>query len=227
MGEPSGYAYVVRPGVTRTAWQRYVAEFPLRIVKRDGTVHAVENRETGVVYAAFFEPGEVSFSDGRSVRADGPLLVKVEERWGRCVVATADPLQRANTVALELSGWPLAEAGSDELFSWRVDLPQGNHTGATVVRYFSLVDGQLFDPDPVIALGDDWFRLPEGYLYRRMQPGWLFWAADQGWRYGRADRANSLFWWNPEEGGWFWRSAAVPDWRFAFADQRWERVGKR
>lgn len=106
--ETDAYAYIVLPGASAETTGRFATQPPVRVIARNGTVHAAREEAAGRWAAAFFEAGSASI-----LTATQPCAVAVEELADQLVVTLSDPTQQSTSVVLDLDIRPSKVLAAD------------------------------------------------------------------------------------------------------------------
>lgn len=128
------YAYVVYPDISVDAMAGLCATPPMHIVGQSDALLAIARRDGRLLQAAFFEAGQVSWGDGRTLAVDQPSLVMLDETTISPYLHVCDPTQKRRTLRVRLSGHFNgtiydATAQQREIV---VPLPEGGSAGQTV-----------------------------------------------------------------------------------------------
>jgi chondroitin AC lyase len=122
----SGYAYVVRPGVTPAQAAASLEDVGLRILANTPALQAATAAQ--YVAAVFWEPGEVDAGSGRRVRVDQPCVLLANRDAGGAHVTVANPRNQPLRVRVIVGGAAPVD----------FDLPDGPRAGSSVTRYIPL-----------------------------------------------------------------------------------------
>jgi chondroitin AC lyase len=100
-----GYAYIVVPLAGKNASAFPKPGSPVRILRNDTAVQAVEHEGLGIVQAVFHEAAELR-TGRHTVVVDRPCMVMLREGKGKedMMVAVSDPLRRPESVAIRIDG---------------------------------------------------------------------------------------------------------------------------
>jgi len=90
------YAYIVLPSATENETARLATELPLRVLRQDKEVHALEESDGGALGAVFWQAGKAA-----GISADAPAVFYREKRDSGQMIAVANPLH--TTAALNLT----------------------------------------------------------------------------------------------------------------------------
>jgi chondroitin AC lyase len=133
----ASYAYVVYPDTNRSAIEEASSKNPVEIIANTPLLQAVHDAEDGVLQVAFHEPGTVTASTGRTIKADQPCLVLVREEGDAVHVAVSNPENAPLIVNVSinqaLSGENCTNVGEGRS-TIRFDLPDGPMAGSSAVR---------------------------------------------------------------------------------------------
>jgi chondroitin AC lyase len=225
---PNGksYAYMTFPGVSVARLKGYSEELPVRILRQDESMHAVEHLASGAIYAAFFEAGRLEVDSARAVEVDRPALLMITPQLGTFSLRVVDPLQQSESVSVELTGWALQGEGLSPVggsaYSLPVDLPQGDYAGSSAAHSFGILDYPdyvLHEPTPV---GSDWYRSQNFGPYQTYSDAWIYHAAG-GWMKLRSDNPENLYMMQVSTGDWYWASSNFSGWAFNITHRSWFR----
>lgn len=130
------YAYAVCPDVSVEAMQRFPVNPPATIVEQSKALLAISSGDGRLLQAAFFEPGEVTWGNGRTLSVDEPCLVMLDTTSEPACLCVSDPTQKRKPVRVRLSGKYTADGATYDAATERtellVQLPQGGSAGRTV-----------------------------------------------------------------------------------------------
>lgn len=225
---PNGkdYAYMTFPAVTVERLKLYAQDLPVKIIRQDQSMHAVEHLATGAIYAAFFEAGRLEVDSMRAIEVDGPALLMLTPSLGTFSLAVVDPVQKSESVSVELTGWELEGDGllplGNAAYAVEVDFPGGDYRGSLARTNFTIpghADYVLYDMNPV---GDDWYRSLNFGPIKTYTDGWIYHAVG-GWMKIRSDNPESLFMLQASSGDWYWTSSSLPGWAFNITHRNWAR----
>ncbi len=131
------YAYAVFPNVSVETMPTLSQTLSLVIVEQSKDVLAVQSGDGKRLLAAFFEPGQITWSGGRTLSVDQACLIVVDETMPFPSLYVCDPTQKQKVLHVRLSGRFRgqgttydANAGQTEV---RIPLPEGGASGQTVV----------------------------------------------------------------------------------------------
>lgn len=137
--KPSGaqYAYAVHPGVSVDAMQTLHEKPPVAILRQANDLMAILSLNGGLMQAAFFEPGQVTWNNGQTLDVDKPCLVFLDTIATPVRLYLSDPTQNQALVRVRLAGRFAADSarydadtGQTELL---IQLPEGGLAGQTVM----------------------------------------------------------------------------------------------
>ncbi len=130
------YAYAVLPDVSVEAMPTHRETLSLAVVEQSKDVLAIQSREGKRLLAAFFEPGQITWKEGRSLSVDQPCLIVLDETMPLPSLYVCDPTQKQKVLHLRLSGRFRgqgttydADAGQTEV---RISLPEGGLAGQSI-----------------------------------------------------------------------------------------------
>ena len=135
-GEPvdDAYCYAVIPGEGEGYFKDGRFRDRFRVVENSDVAQAVES--DGRIAVVFYKGGEVKFSEGCSLAADGEAIVLVEKTDAGIEVSVADPVYSRKEINLKLSGAFFGKAGDGKVMKF--EMPRGDMAGSTVVRFVGL-----------------------------------------------------------------------------------------
>jgi chondroitin AC lyase len=121
-----GYAYIVVPLAGKNATEIPKPGSPVRILRNDTAVQAVEHDGLGIVQAVFHEPAELR-AGRHTVVVDRPCMVMLsgDDGKGGMTLAVSDPLRKPGRVKIRIDG-QLRE----------VELPTGSAAGTSTIERF-------------------------------------------------------------------------------------------
>jgi hyaluronate lyase len=91
------YTYVLLPGKSVKETEEYAKKPDIKILKNKDNVHAVKEKELGIIAANFWNPDSVMF-----IKASNPLSMMLKEEKGSLTLAVSDPTQSQDSLTLEL-----------------------------------------------------------------------------------------------------------------------------
>lgn len=136
-GQASTYAYLVLPRTTAAALARMRGLGPVRVLANTPKVQAAMHVRSGVVVAAFHEPGGLEAEGLGAVTVDVPCLLLARPGRGRLTLAVASAEARPAIVTVSVVGGWQGEgcvAGPDGVTRVRAELPGGQEAGSSVRR---------------------------------------------------------------------------------------------
>ncbi|SFC35700.1 chondroitin AC lyase [Parapedobacter composti] len=121
------YAYMVLPAITAAETRAYLRQQPVQVISNSKKLQAVSHNKSGIHFAVFYEPGEVTFSNGIQLAAHQPALFMLKSSTtGIARIAVADPTCKRKSVTFRLR----LPSGEDTI---TVNLPTGQRAGKSVV----------------------------------------------------------------------------------------------
>jgi hyaluronate lyase len=93
----ASYTYVLLPGKSVKETEEYAKKPDIKILKNTDNVHAVREKELGIIAANFWNPDSVMF-----IKASNPLSMMLKEEKGSLTLAVSDPTQSQDSLTLEL-----------------------------------------------------------------------------------------------------------------------------
>ncbi|MFD0892287.1 autotransporter-associated beta strand repeat-containing protein [Luteolibacter ambystomatis] len=151
------YNYIVVPGVTAAAMDAYVAAIPVRTVRNDATVQAVDNDSAGITQAAFYGADSITIAPGRTLSANGKAVVQVYRQPNNLQITSANPEALAMTLQVSTTGLDLSGGAQPDWFdslgtaTSTVNHPGGTSLGGTSIGLTLANDGAA---SPTITLAN-------------------------------------------------------------------------
>lgn len=151
------YNYIVVPGITAAAMDAYVAAIPVKTVRNDAAVQAVDNDAAGITQAAFYGADSINIGTGKTLAANDKAVVQVRRQPNNLQVTSASP--EARTMALQVSTTGLDLSGEIQP-NWfdafgtatsTVNHPGGTSLGGTSIGLTLANDGA---PSPTVTLAN-------------------------------------------------------------------------
>lgn len=105
----ASYSYVLLPSKDLKATEEYGKNPDIKIIKNTEDVHAVKERELGILAANFWNPDTVMF-----INASNPLSMLLKEEKGVLTLAVSDPTQTQDSLTLELDKQDYRVESNDE-----------------------------------------------------------------------------------------------------------------
>ena len=96
--QDSSYAYIVVPNATETEVAAYSESNPITIVANTDKVQAVRHEELKQTQINFYEAGTLEYADGKTVSADSPCSLIIDESGNTPVISEAVSNTRGNTL---------------------------------------------------------------------------------------------------------------------------------
>jgi chondroitin AC lyase len=120
---PAGatYAYAVTVKKDAAALDAYSAALPVRVASNTPQVQAAEQKQTGLLQAAFYQAGAVESETWGAVSVDAPCLVMLAKKEGKARVTVCNPCNREGVIRVSVRNRVAA-----------VQLPSGPKAGASV-----------------------------------------------------------------------------------------------
>ncbi|CRK81180.1 polysaccharide lyase family 8 super-sandwich domain-containing protein [Neobacillus massiliamazoniensis] len=106
--ENAAYSYVLLPGKSVKETEEYAKKPDIKILKNTESVHAVKEKELGIIAANFWNPDSVMF-----IQANNPLSMMLKEEKGSLTLAVSDPTQSQDSLTLELDKQDYAVESKD------------------------------------------------------------------------------------------------------------------
>lgn len=128
--QPAGaeYVYMVYPDVDAAAFAARMDADDFAVLSNTPAAQAALHKPSGIVQAAFYEPGSVTGPDGWTLRVDKPCLVLLRAGETPPRAAVSNPVNEPLDVVVEWTGRD--GAAMTAAFS----LPDGPEAGGTVVK---------------------------------------------------------------------------------------------
>jgi chondroitin AC lyase len=127
--QQDAYAYAVYPGATTSSMQPFCASPIAKVLRHTESLQAISSRQKSVVMAVFFQRGRLPLTDAAWIEVDQPCVLMLDTSDRPWQLRLADPTQRVAAVIVRVNGHNAPRETVQEL---RVELPQGEHAGATV-----------------------------------------------------------------------------------------------
>jgi hyaluronate lyase len=105
----ASYSYVLLPGKDIKATEEYDKKPDIKIIKNTEDVHAVKEKELGILAANFWNQGTLKF-----INASNPLSMLLKEEKGALTLAVSDPTQTQDSLTLELDKQDYMVESNDE-----------------------------------------------------------------------------------------------------------------
>jgi chondroitin AC lyase len=123
------YAYAVYPDATLGAMRQFSKSPLAKVLQPTESVQAISMNKEPVVMAVFFQPGRLELADKAWIEVDQPCVLLLDKSALPWQLALADPTHRAASVRVRVNGPDTTRETAQE---FRVELPRGEHAGATV-----------------------------------------------------------------------------------------------
>jgi len=121
------YSYVVYPGITADEMPSKVQEKKILVLKNRTDIQAVYDTVGKQHMVAFWKAGSIELGNKKTLKADNPCLVMLEETGGAPLLSISDPTQTLQAINIELTGFkPLP-----------IKLPAAPHRGDSLDARFS------------------------------------------------------------------------------------------
>ncbi|MGV3761498.1 polysaccharide lyase family 8 super-sandwich domain-containing protein [Parapedobacter sp.] len=121
------YAYIVLPAASESQTRIYARQQPTEVVSNTRKLQAVSNRQLGIHYAVFYEPGKVAFPGGVRLETQEPALFMIKSgEKGLEGITVADPTRKLAEITFRLQ----LATGVDTTLT--VQLPRGTLAGKSL-----------------------------------------------------------------------------------------------
>lgn len=129
------YEYIVLPDIDESGFSEYMQNCPIDIAENSENIQAVSHSK-GIYYASFIKPGEVTFSDGLTLKADKGAMVMLRcSSEGSYSLSVSTPYKQVKKVSVTV-----LKDGKKSTLSF--DMPYNSDysemLGSTVTKNFEL-----------------------------------------------------------------------------------------
>lgn len=126
-----GYAYMVLPAACLDKTRALFDDPGVEILRRDDSVHAIRDRVSGQILAAFLQAGELAVNDSYTIQVDRACLLLMEAVNGETLFTLVDPSYKAAGVHLIIHS--AGQKGAAILLTEKqVAFPEGERRGNAV-----------------------------------------------------------------------------------------------
>ncbi|MDD5261996.1 MAG: polysaccharide lyase 8 family protein [Methylacidiphilales bacterium] len=96
------YSYLILPGVSLDALKAQAGAPDVTILKNTPALQAVRNARLKMTQAVFYEPGTLTYADGKTIAVDQPCILLLDENKNRLRIA--DPTQKLAGITVTRDG---------------------------------------------------------------------------------------------------------------------------
>jgi chondroitin AC lyase len=133
--ENAAYRYFVVPNVSAQETAALFRDPPVQVLRND-SVQAVRHAASGRVHVSFFEPGEVEWEGGRSLRVEKSCCLLYAPKGEGATITAANPHNLPQTIRGSVAGHLVGEGSDYDAAAHRtrfaIELPGGEDAGSSV-----------------------------------------------------------------------------------------------
>lgn len=135
---PNGaqYAYVVYPDISIEAMRALCETPPVTILRQSNELLAISSLQGDLLQAAFFEPGQVTWGDAKTLSVDQPCLLMLNTATKPACLFVSDPTQKQKAIRVRLStryaGDGVTYDATTRQTELLIQLPEGSSAGRPV-----------------------------------------------------------------------------------------------